>query len=226
MMSKTVVTVLRSGGEFKPEHVQAMQRQVMRWAPPGTMFKCLSDIDIPGVECLPLRHDWPGWWSKLELFRPDLEDDFLFTDLDNVIVGPMDDLFAGTYQPVLQRNGWTALMWLPKLRRYKVWEQFIDEGPRLVMDFFAKENRPVLNGVGNYGDAGFISQAVENYHEWETVLPGQVINIVSLRLLTPLGVRWVHNWPKDTRMILCGGPQHRPWTMQMFWKYRLYGESI
>ena len=61
---------------------------------------------------------------------------------------------------------------------------------------------------------------------WEELLPGQVINIVSLRLLTPLGVRWIHNWPKDTRMILCGGPQHRPWKMHMFWKLRLYGENI
>ena len=223
----TVLTVLRSGGEFNAGHVQAMQRQVARWAPAGTMFKCLSDIDIPGVECIPLRHDWPGWWAKLELFRPDLGlGNFLFTDLDNVIVGPIDDLLNRGHGPHLQRGGWTALMWLPEWIRGHVWTQFIENGPAEVMGFFAKENRPVESGIGNYGDAGFISNTIGGYREWEEALPGQVINIVSLRLLTPLGVRWVHNWPKDTRMILCGGPQHRPWKMSMFWKLRLYGESI
>lgn len=220
----TVVTVLRSGGEFNAAHVQAMQRMVKQWAPPGTMFKCLSDIDIPGVECLPLKHDWPDWWAKLELFRPDIEGDFLFTDLDNVIVGPMDDLFQGRgWPPVLQRGGWTALMWLPANVRHHVWNWFMEQ-PADWMRIYAKENRPKLNGIGNYGDAGFISNALV-YSCWEDLFPGQVINIVELRLLTPLGIRWVHNWPKDTRMILCGQP-YRPWKLPLFWKYRLWGESI
>ena len=220
----TVLTVLRSGGEFNATHVQAMQRQVKQWAPAGTMFKCLSDIDIPGVECIPLRHSWPGWWAKLELFRPDLGlGDFLFTDLDNVIVGPIDDFF-GRRAPVLQKGGWTALMWLPKYARTQVWVQFVRDAEHW-MEFYAQENRPVESGIGNYGDAGFICARIAHVY-WEELLPGQVINIVSLRLLTPLGVRWIHNWPKDTRMILCGGPQHRPWKMHMFWKLRLYGENI
>jgi hypothetical protein len=24
---------------------------------------CLSDVDVPGVETIPLRHGWPGWWN-------------------------------------------------------------------------------------------------------------------------------------------------------------------
>lgn len=220
----TVVTVLRSGGEFNATHVQAMQRQVTQWGPTGTRFVCLSDVPVEGVETIPLLHKWPGWWAKIELFRPDIKGDFLFTDLDNVIVGPMDDLFNRGF-PQLQHNGWTALMWLPEWCRRSVWDLFVND-PVHWMEFYAQANRPVLNGVGNYGDAGFISGRLREFATWEEELPGQVINIVSLMVRTILGKRWLHSWPEDTRMILCGGPKHRPWNLPMFWKLRLYGENI
>jgi hypothetical protein len=222
----TVVTVLRSGGEFNASHVWAMQRQVKRWAPTGTRFVCLSDVPIKGVECYALGCDWPGWWAKMELFRPDLAElgDFLYTDLDNVIVGPIDEIMFRGERAYLQRGGWTALMWLPSRVREQVWDEFIS-APEQYMKHFARESVLKINGVGNYGDAGFISSQIGGYREWEEALPGQVINIMDLRVLTPLGVRWIHNWPIDTRMILCGQP-HRPWKMSMFWKLRLYGENL
>ena len=90
-----IVTVLKSRGtfgpsEFQPVHVKALQRQVEKWAP-FAQFTCLSDVPVEGVECVPLKRNWPGWWSKLELFDPELGGDFLFTDLDTLIVGPLDD---------------------------------------------------------------------------------------------------------------------------------------
>ncbi len=30
-------------------------------------FVCLSDVDVP-CERIFLKHGWPGWWSKVELF--------------------------------------------------------------------------------------------------------------------------------------------------------------
>lgn len=219
----TVVTVLRSGGEFNASHVQAMQRQAARWAPAGTRFLCLSDVNVPGVECLPLKYDWPGWWAKMELFRPDLDlGDFLYTDIDNVILGPIDDFFKYTDRPKLQAGGWTALMWLPKWCREAVWDWFMEQ-PEDWMRVYAQENRPQLNGIGNYGDAGFISNALA-YRTWETALPEQTVNVATLRVSTMLGPRWV-NPPDGVRIVLCGQP-HRPWKLLMFRKYRLYGEDL
>jgi hypothetical protein len=223
----TVLTVLRSGGEFNATHVQAMQRQVERWAPAGTRFVCISDAPIDGVECYALQHDWPGWWCKLEMFRPDVlpGEDFLFTDLDNVIVGPINDLLQRP-RSTIQRGGWTALMYLKPTHRERVWDEFI-KLPKDYMWFYAKENRPVLNGIGNYGDAGFISTIYGGIaQQWEEALPGQVINIVDLRVRTILGLRAMNTWPPDTRVVLCGGTENRPWKLKMFWKYRLYGENI
>lgn len=60
-------------------------------------FICLSNC--PGspkysdIEVIPLKHNWPAWWSKIECFRPDIPGDrFLYIDLDNIPIGSLDDL--------------------------------------------------------------------------------------------------------------------------------------
>jgi hypothetical protein len=68
-------------------------------------FVCLSNVDVP-CERIPLVHDWPGWWSKIELFRPNLfEDRVLYLDLDLVVLNRLDPIvdfpaeFATLAQP-------------------------------------------------------------------------------------------------------------------------------
>lgn len=238
----TVVTVLRSGGDFLPKHVRAMKRQIAKWAPQAD-FLCLSDVDIPGVHCIRLKYDWPGWWAKMELFRPDLDGhDFLFTDLDNVILGPIDDFFNPSEWPVLQFGGWTALMWMPSAARREVWNKFISD-PAGYMTEFHKLNVPEAKGIANYGDAGLISSVWINEltPTWEGLLPGKVLNIVAIRRwigrkpepfkrvppkdIFPgaLGNEYFREIPQDTRVFLCGQP-YRPWLLPMFAKSGLWDE--
>ena len=77
-----VASVLRSGGDFKPEHVYALQKMCAKYLPPHE-FVCLSDVEL---ECktIPLLHDWVGWWAKMELFRLPSA---LYFDLDTVLTG-------------------------------------------------------------------------------------------------------------------------------------------
>ncbi|MBB6413742.1 hypothetical protein [Mesorhizobium sangaii] len=58
---------------------------------------------VQGVELIPLRHGWPGWWAKMELFRPELRDDWLVFDLDTSIVGSLADM-AAVEDPVIMRD--------------------------------------------------------------------------------------------------------------------------
>ena len=94
----TVVCVCKSGGEYGVAQVQALQRQLQRHAP-GARLICLSDLpSMPdGIELRPLRHDLPGWFSKLEIF--DLpERCFLYLDLDVVITrNPLVDAPPGLW---------------------------------------------------------------------------------------------------------------------------------
>lgn len=88
-----VACVLRSGGDYRPEHVAQLRDSVTQWLP-SARFVCLSDCDVP-CERIPLITNWPGWLAKLELFRPGLFDDtVLYLDLDTLIVGSLDDIVA------------------------------------------------------------------------------------------------------------------------------------
>ncbi|MGH8338151.1 MAG: hypothetical protein ACRETL_15305, partial [Gammaproteobacteria bacterium] len=94
----------------------------------------MSNVEVPGVKTIPLLHDWPGWWAKMELFRPDVRGDFLFMDLDTVIVGPLDN-FARIDKLTILRDFYrdgkrlkeglqSSLMFLPESQRHAPWADF------------------------------------------------------------------------------------------------------
>ncbi|MER9165551.1 hypothetical protein [Mesorhizobium sp. M0715] len=99
---KTVACVLRSGGDFEPGDVVRLFNQVSEHLP-GAKFRCFSDVAVQGVEVIPLRHGWPRWWAKMELFLPELPDDWLFFDLDTSIVDSLADM-AEVEGPVIMRE--------------------------------------------------------------------------------------------------------------------------
>lgn len=89
----TVACVLRSGGIYTPEWAQKLKHGVARNLSAEHRFLCLSDMDVPGVDTVGLRHRYPGWWSKIELFEPKLfPGPVLYLDLDCIVTGPLDSL--------------------------------------------------------------------------------------------------------------------------------------
>jgi hypothetical protein len=94
-VTPTIACVLRSGGRYTAEWVHRLKRGIERHASEPHRFVCLSDIDVRGVEVLPLREGWQGWWSKIELFRPGLlTGPTLYLDLDVVVVGDVAPLLS------------------------------------------------------------------------------------------------------------------------------------
>lgn len=205
-MEKRVLTVLRSGGEYGPEHVQAIQRQLAKWAP-SAVLTCLSDVDIPGVERIPLKHDWPGWWAKLELFGWDMPDDFLYTDLDNVIFGPIDELLA-TEQFTADIGFSFFRMTSDVVFREGAYETF-----RANPAEHMSEWDPATRRDGKFGDAAFLRWCCGlDPQKWSS---RTVMNIVDMpfdggRLSCPWRVtpRIV---PDGVSVMLCGGKRRRPW---------------
>jgi hypothetical protein len=70
-------------------------------------FVCLSNLPLPqvahklGIKRIPLVNDWPGWWSKIELFRPGLfKNRVLYLDLDLIIIRNID-LLASEISPFI-----------------------------------------------------------------------------------------------------------------------------
>lgn len=204
-----VVTVLQTralnalhhgSSEFTPAYVQALQKQVEKWAPFAS-FECLSDVKVPGVECRLLKRKWPGWWSKMELFDPELPGDFLFMDLDTVIVGPLDDIERTTKLALLRdfyRDGRRlkeglggGLIYFPAdyAVRKPVWD-FWTENPLLAMRLYPRGDQHLFERF-------YLNTAAR----WQDVVPRQV---VSWKVNCQNGV------PSDARVI-CFHGQPRPW---------------
>jgi hypothetical protein len=115
-MGPPVKTILcmKWGGKYGPHYVNALREGVSRHLTAPFRFLCLTDDAAglkTGIESAPLpemplderatdreRHD--GTWRKLAVFRrglANLQGPVLFLDLDVVITGDLDRLFA--YEP-------------------------------------------------------------------------------------------------------------------------------
>lgn len=204
-----VVTVFNSRSltgavqEYKPAHVKALQEQISKWAPDAA-FECLTDTDVTGVVCRPLRHNYPGWWAKMELFDPTVPGDFLLLDLDTVINGPLDDICAVRKLTLLRdfyRDGKKlkeglggGLMYLPDDARAQVWN-------------FWKTNPALHQRMYPRGDQFLFERFWLNTADrWQDVVPGQV---VSYKVHCQRGV------PPEARVI-CFHGKPRPFEVGQF----------
>jgi len=99
-----VVCVLRSGGEYTPDHVRWFVDQIEDKLKTPHRVLCLSDVEVDDVPTIFLKHNLPTTRSKLEVFRPDLFENsnpsVLLMDLDTVIyseftmpVCPLNDVY-------------------------------------------------------------------------------------------------------------------------------------
>lgn len=148
--TNTVILVLKSGGEFKTSHVLDLIDQIG----PQYQIKVLSDISIKDVDTIPLKYNWPGWFSKMELFRPDIKGDFLYMDLDTIVRDnnldcffnlPKSFMLSDFYFPQRPASG---VMFLKEEDRKVVWDKWI-ENP--------EEN---IKYCGVYGDQKFIGEVI------------------------------------------------------------------
>lgn len=161
-MDAMILTVLRSGGEYKAEHAQRLARQV-----DGLMV--LSDVDVPGVPRIPMTNRWPGWWSKMEIFDPEIPGDVLYMDLDTTVVGEIDDLretgrttmLADFYYPERLASGF---MYLTEADRAKVWSQWVESPGR----HMARHRQG--------GDQSFIASVLTDALRWQDTHPGRVVS--------------------------------------------------
>ena len=83
----------RARNPYNPKWVKRLRSMVARNLSIPHRFVCLSNIDIPDVDVIRLKHNWPGWWSKIELFGPSIQAKRIISfDLDVLITGSLDEL--------------------------------------------------------------------------------------------------------------------------------------
>jgi hypothetical protein len=101
MKQPNIVCVLRSGGAYTPEYVHRLQQGLRSYLRIPHRVVILTDMDptlfghvqdsVQSCTVMPLMYNWPGWWSKLEVFRL-VDRPTLYFDLDTIIKGDITDI--------------------------------------------------------------------------------------------------------------------------------------
>lgn len=171
----TVCCVLKSGPEYRVEHVLALRDGVRRHLKMPHVVYCFTDYSetIEGVTRIPLQHGWPGWFSKIEMFSGIIGPHPVFyADLDTVIVGPLDDIVLGHRFTVL-RNFWrndrigSGLMaWDTDLS--SIYLKFAQNAERFMKEYTTPDK---------WGDQQFIfDNTPVQPDRWQLKFPGRVLS--------------------------------------------------
>lgn len=199
-----VMLVLKSGGIYTPKHVDVLAKQILSNSPRHIPVRCLTDVksllDDSWLEyaCQPLLYNFPGWWSKMEIFRPDIKGDILYFDLDTVVLASLRDIAKvdkltllrdfyrdGTRRPEGLGSG---MMFLPEADRVEVWNAFTANPKRAMME------------CATGGDQMFLERFyLQKAQRWQDVVPGQIASYkVHCKQGVPLDARVVcaHGKPK------------------------------
>lgn len=212
----TVACVLRSGGEYGPRHVQVLAAQVSHFMPQAR-FACLTDVNVPGVDCLPLAFNWPGWWSKVELFDH-FKDRTLYLDLDTVLLGDMSPLADGAFRMCLhprqishtdKRRPWLSPVMSWQGDYSQIPFAFEQMGSRVMATYHTAEQ---------WGDQAFIAERAG--------LLGQILDFPALAV-----AHYRYECvgrdpaPQRVRAVVFAAP-HRPWNVPQSWARRWWPAEV
>lgn len=161
--------VLRRSRDYDVDYVERLVSRL--WShTPGVGVFCVTDApSLPdGVERVPFEYDWPGWWSKLELFRPDIRGDFLYMDLDTVVTGDIAEfwtldrsaLLSDLYRPDLAQSG---VMYLTEADRARVWGELSRQGVNATIRRYR-------------GDGEFLHNTMPRADRLQDVFPGRIVS--------------------------------------------------
>lgn len=208
LSQSNILTVLRTGGGYSEKHVTWLQKQLKQ-----PIF-CLTDSIVPmeNVTTIPMQYIWPGWWSKMEMFRPDLGlATFLYTDLDQVFLNGVPQKYLEltkttvlsdvSRKPRPTMN--SGLMFIVRSECDKLWEDWT-QYPKKHMTVFDKE-----------GDQGFINTHLNYCQRWQTLFPKEIVSYKT-------DVQHYNTYKltgKEKVILFHGKP--KPWEITAYWNPKL-----
>lgn len=215
--------VYKTGKTYSIEYVQKLYNSIDRFSSNLPYdFVCLTDD--PSVEnicdVIPLKHNWPGWWSKIELFRDDLPNKYvIYFDLDTLIVNDLSKIFY-----LAQTIEFSGLEGFNLKYRKPGYDSFASGIMLGVFNSFShiyhkfKSNpEKYMDGYKerwNHGDQGFISANInlDKIPRLQKLLPvNYIIGKKQFRRLN-------YVIPKNTSMIAWSG-QPRLHEVKGLWEY-------
>lgn len=157
-MRRKVVCVLKRSETYDFDYIEKLEEG---------LDAHLKDFELQAIVDPP----WPRWFSKMAMFDPQVKGDFLYLDLDTVIVGNIDQLFPGRLTVLkdfgckLENFMASGVMFIPESERDEIWRAWI-ENPEAQM---AQHK--------SHGDGGFLSKFWKfKADRWQDIVPGQIVS--------------------------------------------------
>lgn len=175
----TVACVYRTGGDYTDEYVRRLRDAFEQHCQTPHRFVCLTNTKLPGFDTIPLRNNWPGWWSKLELFF--LEGPVVYADLDTMILNDITDICAYPHR-------FSVLMGMARKptsigggardfnSAFMAWNQDLGHIPAM----FSTSQISNYSDRQNWGDQAFIQHTLDRPAEkLQELFPGRFVHYKS-----------------------------------------------
>jgi len=196
----TIVScVLKSGGEYTPDHVHCLMSMVHKYLPLRP-FICFTDIpDTLRCQTVLLQHDLPGWWSKMEVFGH--HGPIIYLDLDTIIISDLRwlaeishhqtftmlrDIYRGRTDPFARGSG--VMTWAGDMS----W----------VLRLFLTDPVSNMKKFASSGDQGYL-ESVTKAEALQDAAPHKLVSFKGDNKKTT---------PKTSIVVFHGKP--RPWNQQ------------
>jgi len=169
-----IICVYKTGGDYDARYVEAFHSAVQKFIHTKFDFYCLTDAAhelsyIGGINILELKHNLPGWWSKIELFRPDIsyEGTTIYFDLDVLLVKSIDrfvekciasavPMMLRSCDPIGEQNDWpsSSIMSWKGRGMNRIYYEFVRQGNVI------ENSRTKTKRAGQQTDQGFIREII------------------------------------------------------------------
>jgi hypothetical protein len=216
---RTVVLVLRSGKDFTIQDVELITHHInSKWKYEiKPRIVCLWDkasraYSLGNIELIPLTNDYPGTWSRMQLYSPEMEmyRPFLYMDLDTAVISSLENIFdlvkdESQYIPLedfyQKKQLATGLVWFPansdKIK--KVWNSW--DISKLIggrMDYFLR--KVIIPDCFWQQLTYSIVDFKPKHREFLTILP-KGTSLVCFhgkpRIPNATHIKWVNNYVND-----------------------------
>ena len=171
----TIATVLKTGGDtYDEKYVEILRKNLKKNCTIENKIVCLTDSKnkINYVDkIIPLEHNFEKWWSKIELFKPNIfnTEMVFYFDLDTLIINNIDDVlsyygsFAGLRDFYSMHTMGSGLM---------AWKN------NYLVDLYGKflSNSKNIISTVKEGDQKFINDNLKNVEYIQDAFPTKIIS--------------------------------------------------
>lgn len=162
--------------EYKADHVFWLKKQIEQNVTVPHKFVCLTDSPDLGDIAIPLKYNYEGWWSKIELFRPDLAlHDVFYIDLDTVIVDEINHIVTDipscgfrVLRNLSSKNKKTDKIGSGLMRWVGDYSYLFDGFDKSLIKNYQTSHR--------WGDQGYIQDTVKKYEMFQDSFPDEIVS--------------------------------------------------